>query len=164
MNKDRKLIEECDQNKVRKFSFKDQTMIAKCVKCYDGDTITVILAVENNVHKFSVRFLGIDCAEIKSSNPEERELGKKARDFLASRILNKFVILKCGEFDKYGRILAEVYETQTNKNEPVKPLKWENSVNYLMLENKYGYKYYGAKRKLFDDWCSHKDQKTPDKQ
>ena len=67
------------------------------------------------------------------------EIKKKAiesRDYLKSLIMNEnqLVYIHCGEFDKYGRLLGEIY---VNKDD-------EKSVNQLMVENNYGYVYHGG--------------------
>ena len=49
----------------------------------------------------------------------------------------QLVFLKCGEFDKYGRLLGTIYVNQTD----------EKSVNDLMIENGYAYEYHGGTKK-----------------
>ena len=86
------------------FSLEGQTMIAKVVKVYDADTIHIVLPLFNKLMKFKTRFIGIDSAEIRSKNPDEKIHAKKARDILKSKIHDKLVRVECGEFDKYGRL------------------------------------------------------------
>jgi endonuclease YncB( thermonuclease family) len=82
------------------------------IKVYDGDTITIastLPIVNSPLYRFSVRLAGIDSAEIKSKNINEKEHAKKVRDILSELILHKTVTLKNISTEKYGRILADVY-------------------------------------------------------
>jgi len=82
------------------------------IKVYDGDTITIatVLPFTNSpLYRFSVRLAGIDCAEIKTKNINEKEHAKIARDKLSEIILHKTVSLENISFEKYGRILADVF-------------------------------------------------------
>ena len=82
------------------------------IKVYDGDTITIatVMPFKNSpLYRFPVRLLGIDCAEIKSKNPNEKDHAKQARDKLSELILHKTVTLQNVSTEKYGRILANVF-------------------------------------------------------
>ena len=82
------------------------------IKVYDGDTITIATKLPFNdspLYRLSVRFNGIDTPEIKGKSEDEKNAAKSARDALSGLILNKLVVLKNIQSEKYGRILAEVY-------------------------------------------------------
>lgn len=83
---------------------------------YDGDTITCIidLGFEIKVKK-KIRLLGINTPELRG---EEKEIGKKVRDYLRSLILHKEIILETQKdmTGKYGRYLAYVYHNNININ------------------------------------------------
>ena len=89
---------------------------------------------------------GYDSPEIRiSKNDPEREEKKKkaieAKKYFKNLVMNdnQLVYIKCGKFDKYGRLLGKIY---LNKNDTI-------SVNELMINQKYGYVYYGgSKNKL----------------
>jgi micrococcal nuclease len=88
--------------------------MGKCIKVYDGDTITIASRLENSLDKtayrFNIRLLGIDTPEIRTSNSEEKEVAIKVRDNLKEMILGKNIMIERGaKRDKYGRILAHVY-------------------------------------------------------
>ena len=90
------------------------------IKVYDGDSITIAsyLPIKNSpLYRFSVRLNGIDTPEIKGKNDDEKEAAKNARDALSLKILNKYIILKNIDTEKYGRILADVYIDETHINE-----------------------------------------------
>lgn len=86
---------------------------------YDGDTIHVAGRVKYNpeIFKFSVRLHRLDCPEMTSKNPEEREMAELAKKYIQDRILHKYVDLKNIKLDKYGRLLAEVMYKGVNINQ-----------------------------------------------
>jgi micrococcal nuclease len=82
------------------------------IKVYDGDSITIAgyLPMYNSpLFRFSVRLNGIDTAEIKGKNEDEKAAAKEARDALSKLILHKEIVLKNVGTEKYGRVLADVY-------------------------------------------------------
>ena len=117
----------------------------KVVKVYDGDTITIAtkLPYENSpYYRFSVRLKGIDCPEMKTKNKDEKECATIARDFLREILMNKMVILKEIELEKYGRILADVYLNEQN-------------ISLLLCEKKLAVKYDGGTKQSPDNWMEY---------
>ena len=115
------------------------------IKVYDGDTITIASKMpypESPMYRFSVRLNGIDTPEIKGKNADEKEVAKKARDELSTLIMNKTVILKNVQSEKYGRILAEVYLEDVCLNE------W-------MIEKKFAVKYDGGTKQIPESWKTY---------
>ena len=87
---------------------------------------------------------GYDTPEMRPSKKLQNrdEIKKKAiesREYLKSLVFNKdqLVYIKCGEFDKYGRLLGTLL---INEND-------DESVNSLMIKNGYGYEYHGGTKK-----------------
>ena len=138
------------------FSLNGQKLWGRVVSLYDGDTLTIVLNVFSGVYKFSVRMNGIDTCEIKSKNDKNKELAKTARSRLLSlitgkdlsetstwndrrkinNVLNKgmyFVWVDCFDFDKYGRLLANVYQ---NENSP-------ECFSQILIKEKLAYEYKG---------------------
>ncbi len=83
----------------------------KFIRCYDGDTCTFTIP---GVHplfgeKISVRFRGIDTAEIKGKCPEENARAREAKK-LVNQILSQTSRIDLVEVGrgKYFRILASV--------------------------------------------------------
>jgi len=116
-----------------------------CIKVYDGDTITIASKLpypESCLYRFSVRLNGIDCPEIKSLNKTEKECAQIARDELSKLILNKIVILKNVETEKYGRILADVYLDDLH-------------LNKYMLEKRLAVLYDGGTKISPEDWMDY---------
>lgn len=62
----------------------------------DGDTVTVGIGVE----RIRVRLAGIDAPELK------QPYGKEAREFLASMVLNKSIVVTWRKKDKYRRTVG----------------------------------------------------------
>lgn len=116
----------------------------RVVKVYDGDTITIAAYMEINkygkvLYKFSCRLDGIDCPEMNSKNPSEKEVAIAARNFLSEIILGKVVELVNVKTEKYGRTLATVYFGKLN-------------ICQLMLDNKYAVEYDGGKKIVPVSW------------
>lgn len=135
----------CDK-KTPKFSLQGLTKICKVVDIYDGDTCRVVFNHNGCINKWNIRMNGYDSPEMRPSrNLENRdEIKKKAlesKNFLKSLVANspeQLVYLKCGGFDKYGRLLGELYINQDD----------EKSVNQQMIDNNYGYVYHGGTKKV----------------
>lgn len=118
----------------------------KVVRVYDGDTITVCSRVRidghtsESIYRFNVRLRGIDTPELKTRNSTEKTLAIKARDALSGEILGKIVSLKDVEYDKYGRILANVIQLDGTDMS-----KW-------MMDNKYAVEYTGGTKSIPPEW------------
>ena len=149
--------EEHSYSNTQSFSLQNLECYCRVVKIYDGDTITVIIPVFNSFYKFSVRLFGIDTCEIKSNNEDNKILAIKARRRLFELISNLdkndtndidividkylsdnvcLVYIKCNEFDKYGRILGDIYK---NKDKEI-------TFSETLLEEKLAYSYDGKKK------------------
>ena len=127
-------------NDTEMFSLEGQYKLCKVVNVYDGDTIKVVFDLNGSFYRWNVRMLGYNSPEMRVSinNPARdtiKQLAINSRDFLKSVIQNdeQLVYIKCGGFDKYGRLLGIVY---INKDDKV-------SVNQLMIDNHKGVPYDG---------------------
>ncbi|MGD0264742.1 MAG: thermonuclease family protein [Candidatus Methylomirabilota bacterium] len=94
----------------------------------DGDTVTAISA---NGTKLRIRLLGIDAPEIPHGKKPGQPYGEEARDYLEHLIGGKTVRLDTYGPDRYKRVLAVVWDEQTN-------------VNLLMVAMGYAEVYRGA--------------------
>lgn len=143
------------------FSLDGINTYAKVVSVIDGDTIVLIIPVLNTYFKFNCRLSNIDTCEIHSSNEKVKEFGIKAKYRLIELISKKklnleddvskkdiqqifhtdcfLVYVKCYDFDKYGRLLLDLYLE-----------KDEKSVSDILLEEKLAY-FYTGKTKLNDE-------------
>lgn len=133
------------------FSLNGIKSYARIVNVIDGDTISLVIPIFNNYFKFNIRIKGIDTCEIHSSDPLIKEHGMKAKqkvcdiiskaklnignkkdiiDYLKNNII--LVWIECFDFDKYGRLLAEVYTKDKNK-----------IISKCLLDEKLAYSYEG---------------------
>lgn len=141
LNIDWKIID----NNTPEFSLNNFNSEGKIVSVYDGDSVHIVLPLnlikmndttninEVKLYKFNCRLNGLDTPEIRTKNIQEKEFGLKVRDILRDKILNKIVKVKCGDFDKYGRLLVDIYLEDLHIN------KW-------LIDNGYANNYDGGKK------------------
>jgi len=145
-------------NDIPFFTLDGQIFQSKIVDIYDGDTCSIVIKLDGKYLKFKLRCLGYDSPEIKPPlNTEDRiqliDLAIKSRNYFISRVTNcdidllkhyskkeikelimnntKLVTLKTHGWDKYGRLLGEIFIDGIN-------------INNEMVEKKYAYKYDGG--------------------
>ena len=127
--------------------FKVPIQSGKVIKVYDGDSITIAAKLpydDSKYYRFSVRLNGIDTPEIKGKNEDEKEAAKNAREALSKLILNKKVILKNVDNEKYGRILADVYLGEIH-------------INDWLIQERYAVRYDGGTKKTPESWLKYKN-------
>ncbi len=110
------------------------------IKVYDGDTITIAskLPYKNSkMYRFSVRLNGIDSPEMKGKSEDEKQAAIHSRDALSSKILHKHVFLRNVQSEKYGRVLADVYDEN------------DLCLNTWMIEQSLAVPYDGGAKKLY---------------
>ena len=157
---------------VRRFSFEGDKKIAKVVHVYDGDTIRVVFPVHKTFYKWTCRLVNVDTPEIRTRCKLQKQYGYKVRDALREKILNKIVLIECGEFDKYGRLLVNIYDdvdfkpiqtnttSETNETNETSETNETNenveadltnvqSINEWLIENNYAFYYDGGTK---SDW------------
>lgn len=156
------ILAQYNKTNTKFFSLEDKSCWARVVSIHDADTITCVLNIhdfENKFYKFNIRLAGIDSPEITSKNKDLQNLAIKARNRLFQIITTKnyekkeqkeldmlldqevyLVFLKCMKFDKYGRVLADIYKNEFD----------ESSINEILLKEKVVYPYNG-KTKLDDN-------------
>jgi len=149
------------------FTLNNQILNGKVVYVYDGDTVHIVFKIDNKLVKFNCRLLGIDTPEIAPKNIVDKELKNqeilaayKSRDYLISRVSNvlitknkmnknevkkllskstKIMCVKCYDFDKYGRLLVELFEDSN----------LVKSINQDMVDNKHALGYDGGTKTEF---------------
>jgi len=124
---------------------------SRVIDIIDGDTIVVILQFCCKYYKIHVRLNGIDTCEMKSKNEYNKEKAINAKnrvfkiltgkdevefidDFFEKNII--IVWIECKKFDKYGRLLANIYAQKGD----------EKSLSTYLLEEYLAYKYTGGKK------------------
>ena len=147
------------------FSLNGYNTKGRLVDIIDGDSLHIVLPMNFSIkeqtkdslyfYKYNIRLFGIDTCELKSKNDENKKLGIQARNKLLELVLNKgydkdvskkdikeilennivIVFVECLDFDKYGRLLANVYFEKDN-----------NKINFseYLLSNHLAYKYTGG--------------------
>lgn len=128
------------------FSLEGNFVQCKVVDVYDGDTCKVVFPLNGEIYRWNVRLTGYDTPEMRpprsqENRDEEIKAAHAAKIFLISKVMNEnqLVYIKCGEFDKYGRLLGTLYVEETD----------EVSVNDLMIQHGHGYAYDGGTKKKF---------------
>lgn len=117
------------------YSLKNQNIYARLVNVHDGDTITCIIeSYPKCFFKYNIRLNNIDACEITTKDSKLKQQAIIARnhliEFLTGIILDDkhiytrndiidilskdayLVYLKCDGMDKYGRVLADVYNIE----------------------------------------------------
>lgn len=138
------------------FSLDGKETFCKLVDIYDGDTMTCIIPLFNSFYKFQIRLNGIDTAELKSKNLNSKHMAIDAKtrvveltsnnSFDSTKINfkeyleNNPIILwiKCYKFDKYGRLLADVF---LNKDDNI-------SISQILLNEHLAVAYDGKTKTL----------------
>ena len=129
----------------RFMTFKNREFDAKIVYVYDGDTIHVVFQVFGTYYRWNCRIMGVDTPELRTKNEKEKEKGYFVRDKVKEYFLNKIVKIKCDEFDKYGRLLIDVYlpkDIQDKKN--------STFLSEWLIANNYAYAYNGGTKITWD--------------
>jgi len=145
-------------NTIEFFSLNNLKTIGKIVDVYDGDTCTINILIPNviktkflgftntkinyTIQKYKCRMNGYDSAEMKplKTDINREQIKKKAvedRDYFCKLVNfeenhNNIVNIECLEFDKYGRLLVNIYNKDNKK------------INDLMIESNHGYTYSGG--------------------
>jgi endonuclease YncB( thermonuclease family) len=120
------------------FTLRGLNTVGRLVDIIDGDSVSIVLPLFDSFYKYNIRLSGIDTCEMRSKNEKCRNLAIKARDTLLGlvtglgqnthldtrreihEILDKdmvIVYVECLDFDKYGRLLANVFFDKINLSE-----------------------------------------------
>ncbi len=151
---------------IPEYSLKNLFIEGKVVNVYDGDTVHVVFSLNGNLVKYNCRLLGIDSPEIcpknvpdKTKRDQEISAAVKSRNYLITQVTGteppndltkksikefcgkakKLVWVKCYDFDKYGRLLVEIFLDKTDSL----------SINKQMVNKKLAVEYDGGTKKEF---------------
>lgn len=153
------ILKNIKHSDIEYFSLQGQELKGKVVNIYDGDTCSIVLMMnDGTLQKHKVRLFGFDCPELvpPKSKENRQEIilsAKRSRNYLAHRVSNvhidinedyskkelqrlldlntKIIKVQCLESDKYGRLLAKIYDGK-------------KCINDEVVQNGYGYEYYGG--------------------
>jgi endonuclease YncB( thermonuclease family) len=126
---------------IKDFKYEKRRCRVKIVSIYDGDTGRMVFRDGFTFRKYKFRIYGVDTPEMKPRlNIQNRDQiiinAKKAKDFVIQKILDKIIYVDMLGFDKYGRILVEIYP----------PNEYTNTLSKMLIENKLGVPYFGGKK------------------
>jgi endonuclease YncB( thermonuclease family) len=156
-------LAKCNIKDVPEFSLNGIRTIGKVVDVYDGDTCKIILANSNVLMRFNCRLKFLDTPEMKPlRNKPNRDveivnamrcrnkliqlvtncqlsLDDKLTKVQVKKLLNsndKVIQVQCHEFDKYGRLLVELY-------------LGDKTVNTTLVEEGFAKSYNGGTKDVF---------------
>ena len=93
-------------------------------------------------YRFSVRLRGIDCPELRTKNENEKHCAILAKDMIHNHIYQKIVTLENVAYDKYGRVLADVFLDGTN-------------ITDVLIDKRLAVVYDGGTKHCPDDWLAY---------
>jgi len=139
-------IDKTTKESMKCFSFRDQIFYGYPTNIYDGDTFSFLFVYKDEVIKYRCRCIGYDSPEMKPSlsNPNrdnEKVLAIKAKERLKELLEKhetKMIKVKCGDFDKYGRLLIEIWNMVDN-----------DSLNQIMIDEGHGKPYNGGTKEAW---------------
>lgn len=143
----------CNYSNTSYFTLCDTQTYARLVDIHDGDTITLVIFIFNHPFKFHVRLAGIDTCEINNKNSELKLKAMQARNRVLQLATNNTISsytnkkdiiqeldnqvyllwIECLDFDKFGRVLANVYTSQDK----------QQCFSTILLEEHLAYPYQG---------------------
>jgi endonuclease YncB( thermonuclease family) len=144
------MFKECTNENTPWLSLDGITCQCKIVDVYDADTVTIALPFNNQLYRVKCRLLGIDSAEKRTKNLEEKKVALEATEWLSTLIKDKVIWVKCGKWGKYGgRMIGTLYMSEEE-------LEKNNSINTQIIEKGFAYSYNGKKKKKFEEWYNKK--------
>ena len=109
---------------------------AKCLRVVDGDTVDAQIDLGFDTHKvIRIRLVGVNAAESRTRDLEEKARGLAAKDFVVDTLEkhdNNFILHSQG-VGKYGRCLGEIFLGDVN-------------LNTLLINEGHAVEYSGGKR------------------
>ena len=116
----------------------------RVVNVHDGDTISVIIPLFNTFYKYNIRIYDLDTPEIHNTNLILKKIAEKGKqrileligcidNDLEDNIYGAYI--ECKEYDKYGRLLANVYTLDKHE-----------SISDILIKEKLGYHYDGNRK------------------
>ena len=142
----------CTNENTEFYKFNNKKFYCKVIDIYDGDTITIAIRLNKKIYKHKVRMFGYDSPEMRPlKNNVDRDIiiakAKKAKKVLSELIMDKIVVIHIqkGTWDKYGRLLGVIY---IKVIQGVGLRAYNLNVNKYMIDNNYGYIYYGGAKRV----------------
>lgn len=96
----------------------DYTYEARCLNVVDGDTVDCSVDLGFRLyHTMRLRLLRINAPELNSTIPEQRELAKRAKEFVQTAIVGNTIMIQTSKSDSFGRWLAEIWYKDSDGKE-----------------------------------------------
>jgi len=86
-----------------------EVVIGYCVRIIDGDTCVMNLKTKFGTHQWKIRMDAYDSPEMKGKTTLEKQHARACKKVVEELILNKYCVVECKKFEKYGRLLAVIY-------------------------------------------------------
>jgi endonuclease YncB( thermonuclease family) len=140
------IYKDCTDENTPYYSYENVKKEVKILRIIDGDTVDIAYHHEemHRIFKYRVRLYGIDTPEKRppKSNPNrDKEIAASlaSKNALTERLKesDNMVIALFYKPDKYGRLLATIYDKKGDIN------KW-------MVESGYAYEYFGKTKQKFE--------------
>ena len=139
-------LQNINPDSVPYFTFEGKTLDAVPCNIYDGDTFSIIFEYRGEIIKYRCRCLGYDSPEMKPKlnvpNRDREVAAAKAAKARFTELLQKsptkLIRVTCFEFDKYGRILVNVWNGVDSE-----------SINDIMIREGHGRPYSGGTK---EEW------------
>ena len=165
LSEDIEKIKNINNGDIDIFSLEGEEKIGKVVDIYDADTCKIVFILDNKYVKFNCRLNGIDAPELRQSKKNPNRIAeKKAAQIARNRLIQlctdidlniedklnrkkkkklmeenkKIIKIKCKEFDKYGRLLVDLYSLENNEY-----------INHKLIDEVYVNQYSGGKKQIF---------------
>ena len=99
----------------------------------------------NHLYRWNCRINGVDTPELRTKNKKEKQKGYEVRDIVSTYFQDKIVRVKCFDFDKYGRLLIDIYMPKDvpNKTNCEMFSQW-------LIDNGHAYAYNGGTKHAWD--------------
>lgn len=160
-------------DKTPNFSLTDRFFNVRVVDIYDGDTCVCVLNIFNTFYKFTIRLIDIDTCEMTSKDNIVKDKAyatrnrlyelitkdtskfdlKLSRKDLRAKLNSKvyMVSILCGEFDKYGRLLAYLFDVQKGSIS----FNIKETYNHILIKENHAYYYSGATKMTENEQILH---------
>lgn len=156
-------LREVQLSTYRLFTLNGHITYAKLLANYDGDTADIFFIYNEIPMRVKARFYGYDCSEMKPPlNDPNRDEKKKKAIAAKQRLWNlctnteddkephkTLILIKCGNYDKYGRLLITAFPEDFNISDKNDKELFELSINNKMIMEGHGYPYEGGTKQDF---------------
>lgn len=169
----------CDDDVVPAFRIEPNQQWVRVVDVYDGDTMTCIIKLHSKYpYRFQIRLAGIDTCELRTKNPLIKAKAIQARQCVIQEVTRcsddilqtlqtrndikayfsshpTFVWLHVLSFDKYGRVLANVYTTKPPNHAAKTTTVLHNapSLSDILIEKQLAFEYHGRTKITEEAQC-----------